>query len=335
MRYIQSSFIVFTLLLALAPSASRAVSSGNVTLNGEHVNPLWFDIAQHAIERESDYCLVENEDWIREYVIMYLLMQQEFQPANSALEPRRSDQLATLPLTDSQILKVAKNPATLRIAGFLMRGKRRYLLKKLTEELKPVSANSIKKFYEKLKAEEHPAIVDAVYVKRRQLIVPKGEVSEAVEQRLAKGADIIDLSARFDPGFNHAIEGKHWYLVKKPGLVPVPDMNPGNLHDRYPDWNRNVRNGEILGPIEGRNGSVSYIQVVGKVHRELVTLNKGLPGDPSHIKDWIRKHLEYKRLPKAKKILREQATVFADNKLVHADESFYNCGRYYKRYIVH
>jgi len=145
----------------------------------------------------------------------------------------------------------------------------------------------------------------------------------------------MDLYAEFDPVFNHAIEGKHWYLVIKRSSMPASSMNLGNLQSIYPDWNRNVRNGEVLGPYENQVGSVSYIQIVGKVYKELVSLNRGLPGQPNYIKDWIRKRLESKRLPQTKKLLREKATVLVDSKLVHADESSFNCGRYDKPYIIH
>ena len=163
----------------------------------------------------------------------------------------------------------------------------------------------------------------------------RGDISDAVERRLAKGDDFMDLYAEFDPGFNHAIEGQHWYLVKKAGAVPIPDKKPGKLQEFFTDWNRNVRNGEILGPINYRNNSIFYIQIVDKVHLDLVLLDKGLPGQPNYAKDWIRKQLEHRRLPKSKKILREQATVLVDGKLVYADESSYNCGRYLKRYSSH
>lgn len=338
-KYHEALFLVFVGIFVLLPSASRADWSRNVTLNGEHVNPLWFDIARHAIKQESDYCTVENEDWVREYVIMYLLSQQKFQPASFTADISQPERpIADRPiteLTDNQILKLAENPATIQLTSLLMRNKRKTHLRKLTEELEPISINAIRKYYDNLKSEGHPVIVDAVYVKRRQLIIPKGDISDAVERRLAKGDDFMDLYAEFDPGFNHAIEGQHWYLVKNAGAVPVPDKKSGKVQESFLDWNRNVRNGEILGPINYRNNSIFYIQIVDKVHLDLVLLDKGLPGQPNYAKDWIRKQLERRRLPQSKKILREQATVLVYGKLVYADESSYNCGRYLKRYSSH
>jgi len=335
-KLFEALFIVFIGFFAFAPSTSRAVWSDSVALNGEYIDPIWFDIARHAIERESDYCVVDNEDWIREYVVMYFLIQQEIQSVVSNVDSSQTEGIVAGSLTDKQILELAKNPATLQMSGLVMRGKRKLYLRKITEDLKPVPAKVIRNFYRKLKSEEHPAIVDAVYVKRRQLIVPKGEISDAIERRIAKGDDFMDLYAEFDPVFNHAIEGKHWYLVKKHGSVLDPDMNPGNIQEYFSDWNRNVRNGEILGPIEYQDGSsIFYIQIVGKVHRDLVRLNSGLPGQPNHTKDWIRKHLEFKRLPQSKKVLRDNANVLVDGKLVYADETSFNCGRHYKSHYIH
>ena len=65
------------LVFAIALPSSAFTQVETVTLNGDFIDRQLLTTAQQHIRKESDYCVKENPDWVREFVVMLILTRSE------------------------------------------------------------------------------------------------------------------------------------------------------------------------------------------------------------------------------------------------------------------
>ena len=133
-KSIRTTLFTLTVLLPLVSTAQIET----VTLNGEHIDTRLLETAQRNIRKESDYCVKEYPDWVREFVVMLLLTQTEARRHMTKQELQTEDYLWSSYRNQSRLSD--GEPAI--GFGYIINSVRDIYSQTLYENLKPVIAVS-------------------------------------------------------------------------------------------------------------------------------------------------------------------------------------------------